>query len=45
LDENTTYDDMMYELYVMQKVERGLREIEERKTVPNEEAKKRLRKW
>ena len=45
LDNSITYDDMMYELYLLQKVERGLREIEEGKTVPHEEAKKRLQKW
>jgi hypothetical protein len=45
MSDNATYDDMMYEIYLLQKVERGLREIEEGKTVTHEEAKRRLRKW
>jgi predicted transcriptional regulator len=35
----------MYELYVLQKIERGRRDAEERRTVPHEEAKERLDQW
>ncbi|MBS4028955.1 MAG: hypothetical protein KGZ58_09985 [Ignavibacteriales bacterium] len=43
--DNVTYDDMMYEIYLLQKVECGLKEIEEGNILSNEDVKKRLRKW
>ncbi|MBM4167261.1 MAG: hypothetical protein FJ218_10150 [Ignavibacteria bacterium] len=45
MNESATYDDMMYEIYLLQKVERGLKEIEEGKILSNEAVKKRLQKW
>ncbi|MEK7264132.1 MAG: hypothetical protein AAB071_06435 [Bacteroidota bacterium] len=45
MGDDVSYDEVMYEIYLLQKVERGLQEIEEHKTVPHEEAKKRLQKW
>ena len=42
LSNNATWDDVMYELYVRQKIEIGLKAIEEGKTIPIEEAKRRL---
>ena len=42
LPEKATWDDIMYELYVKQKIEKGLKAVEDGFTVPHEEAKKRL---
>lgn len=40
--DQATWDDIMYELYVKQKIEDGLKAVAEGRTVPHEEAKRRL---
>ena len=42
LSEQATWDDLMYELYVKQKIEAGLKAADEGHTVPHEEIKARL---
>lgn len=42
LPENATLSDIMYELYVKQKIEAGLHAVKEGRTVPHEEVKRRL---
>ncbi len=42
LPDTASFDDLMYELYVRQKIEVGLKAAEEGRTIPHEEAKKRL---
>ncbi len=42
LPDQATWDDIMYELYVKQKVEAGLKAADEGRTVSHEEAKRRL---
>jgi len=42
LPEQATWDDIMYELYVKQKIEAGLKAADEGRTVPHEAAKRRL---
>jgi len=42
LPEQATWDDIMYELYVKQKIEAGLKAVEEGRTIPHEEMKRRL---
>jgi len=42
LPDQATWDDIMYELYVMQKIEEGLADIEADQTVPHEELKAEL---
>lgn len=42
LSEQATWDDRMYELYVKQKIEAGLKAADEGRTVPHEEIKARL---
>lgn len=44
LPEQASWDDIMYELYVKQKIEKGLHAIEQGQTVSHEEAKSRLLK-
>jgi predicted transcriptional regulator len=42
LPDTASFDDLMYELYVRQKIEAGLKAAEEGRTISHEEAKKRL---
>jgi hypothetical protein len=45
LPDDCTMDDIHYHLYVREKVERGLRAIEEGKVVSEEEADRRIEEW
>lgn len=45
LKDSASYEDIMYELYVLQKIERGRTDFREGRTVTHEEAKQRLGKW
>ena len=45
LDDGVSFEDIQYELYVVQQVERGLREVEEGRTVSHEEARGHLSRW
>lgn len=38
-------EELQYRLYVLQKIENGLRDIEAGRVVSHEEAKRRLSKW
>ena len=42
LPEQVTWDDIMYEIYVRKKIEKGLRAADEGRVVPHEEVKKRF---
>ncbi len=42
LPDQASWEDIMYELYVKQKIEAGLKAIAEGHTVPHEEVKRRL---
>lgn len=42
LPEQATWDDIMYELYVKQKIEEGLADIEAGRTIPHEAVKAEL---
>jgi predicted transcriptional regulator len=45
LKESASYEDIMYELYVLQKIERGRENVRKGRTVSHEEAKEQLSKW
>ena len=45
LDDDASFEDIQYELYVVQQIERGLRDVEEGRTVSHEEARTRLSRW
>lgn len=45
LPDDSTYEDIQYHLYVLQKIERGLNDIKEGRVYTHEEAKKKLDKW
>ena len=42
LPDTATFDDLMYEFYVRQKIETGLKAVNEGRTVSHDEARKRL---
>ena len=42
LPDQATWEDIMYELYVKQKIKAGLKAVEEGRTIPHEEMKHRL---
>lgn len=42
ISDQASWDDIMYELYVKQKIEKGLKAVEDEFTVSHEEARKRL---
>ncbi len=42
LPEQVSWDDIMYELYVKQKIEEGLADIEAGRTIPHEQVKAEL---
>ena len=45
MPDDATVDDIMAELYFRQKVEAGLKELNEGKGVPHDRVKERLKKW
>lgn len=45
MDDASDYDDIMYRMYVLQKIERGEKDVAEGKTFTSAQAKKRLAKW
>ncbi|WP_428355727.1 hypothetical protein [Methyloprofundus sp.] len=42
VSDQATWDDIMYEFYVKQKIEKGLKAVEDGRTVSHEDAKRRL---
>ncbi len=42
LSDQATWEDIMYELYVKQKVDAGIEAVAEGRTIPHEEMKRRL---
>ena len=42
LPESVSWDDLMYELYVKQNIEEGLKELDEGRGIPHAEVKRRL---
>jgi hypothetical protein len=45
MKESVSYEDMMYELYVLQKIEQGKRDVAEGRVYSQSEAKEYLHKW
>lgn len=42
LPDQATWEDVMYEMYVKQKIDAGLKAVEEGRTIPHKEMKRRL---
>ena len=45
LPDDCSYEDIQYHLYVIQKIERGLKEAESGKGYTTEQVRKKLSKW
>lgn len=45
LEDDVTFEDIMYELHVLKKIERGQKDAEAGRTVPHDEAKEQLDQW
>jgi predicted transcriptional regulator len=45
MPDDVSLEDIMYELYFRQRVDRGLREFDEGKMISHEEVKRSLTKW
>lgn len=45
LPDDSSFEDIQYHLYVLEKVKRGLERAEQEGAVPHREAKKRLKQW
>ncbi|MDP4221559.1 MAG: hypothetical protein Q8916_01040 [Bacteroidota bacterium] len=45
LKKNASYDDIMYKMYVLQKIEKGEQDARDGKVNSEKEARKRLSKW
>ncbi|MBI5675740.1 MAG: hypothetical protein AB1306_10595 [Nitrospirota bacterium] len=45
LPDDCTLEDVQYHLYVLQKIERGLKDIEEGRFYSQEEVEKKMSKW
>jgi len=45
LPDDISYEDIQYHIYVREKIERGLKEIEEGRVLSQEEVEQRMTKW
>lgn len=45
MPDDCTVEDILYELYLKQKVDEGLQDIKEGRVVKHEEVKQRMSKW
>lgn len=45
MPDDCTVEDILYELYLKQKVDKGLQDIEEGRVVKHENVKQRMSKW
>jgi predicted transcriptional regulator len=45
LPDNASFDDIQYHIYVRQKIERGLIDIEQGRVVDDDEVERRMARW
>ena len=45
LDDDVTYEEILYELNFLQKIERGLRDVQEGRVTPHDEITRKYKKW
>lgn len=45
LNDDVTFGDIQYGIYVLQKIQRGLKDIEEGRVVSHEEARRQIARW
>lgn len=44
-DDSITYEEIMYELHILQKIDKGLLDVEKGKTTTHDEVKEEFKKW
>jgi len=45
IPDNASFEDIQYHIYVCQKIERGLRDIEEGRVISQKDIERRMSKW
>ena len=45
LPDDTTYEDVQYHLFVRQRIQRGLEELNSGRTVSQQDVEQRMQKW
>ena len=45
LPEEASLEDIQYHIYVRQKIQRGLKDVEEGRTISQEDVEQRMAKW
>ena len=45
LSDDASFEDIQYQLYVLQQIEEGLEDVEEGRTIPHAEARERMSRW
>lgn len=45
LPEDASLEDIQYHIYVCEKIERGLRDVQEGRVLSQEEVERRMQKW
>jgi predicted transcriptional regulator len=45
MPDNATFEDIQYHVYVRQKIQRGLKDLEEGQTLTQDEVEQRMSKW
>lgn len=44
-DDSISFEEIIYELHVLQKIDRGLTDIQEGRTIMHDEVKEEFKKW
>lgn len=45
LSDNATFEDIQYHIYVREKIEKGLQDVQKGRTLTQEEVEKRMSRW
>ena len=45
IPDNSSYEDIQYHIYVREKVERGLKDVEDGRVLSQQEVERRMAKW
>jgi len=45
IPDDATFEDIQYHIYVREKIERGLKDVEESRVVSEEEMERRMQQW
>ncbi len=45
IPEDASFEDIQYHIYVREKIERGLEDVKQDRTLSQEEVERRMRKW